>query len=125
MCRYSAPREYVGKTVTIKAFVFKLEVTSSDRLIAIHQRSYERNEEVLDPFHYLPVLLRKPGAFERATPIVKWRLPPAFDIYRRRLKERYEGSRGIKEYIRVLMLLRDHPVDDVTAAVEKALSTGS
>jgi len=121
---YSVPREYVGKTVTIKAFVFKVEVTSNDKLIAIHQRSYERYEEVLDPFHYLPVLLQKPGAFERATPIVKWPLPPAFDIYRRRLKERHEGSTGIKEYIRVLMLLRDHPVDDVTAAVEKSLFHG-
>ena len=121
---YSVPPEYVGKIVTIKAFVFKLKIAYHDKMIAIHERSYVRDEEVLDPFHYLPVLLRKPGAFERATPIVRWSLPPAYDIYRRRLKQRHEGSRGIKEYIRVLMLLKDHPLDDVTAAVEKALSCG-
>jgi hypothetical protein len=79
---------------------------------------------MLDPHHYLPVLLRKPGAFERATPIVSWPLPPVYDLYRRRLKERHEGSRGIREYICILMLLKDHPVEEVTTALEKALFYG-
>lgn len=121
---YSVPREYVGKVVTIKAFVFVVKITCQDKEIARHERSYGRDEEILDPFHYLPVLLRKPGAFDRATPIVRWSLPPAYEVYRHRLKQRLEGSRGIKEYIRVLLLLKDHPMDKVTAAVEKALSSG-
>jgi len=121
---YSVPPEYVGKTVTVKAFVFQVIIALAETVIAVHQRSYDRGEEVLNPHHYLPVLLRKPGAFERATPIVKWPLPPVYDLYRRHLKERHEGSRGIREYIRVLMLLKDHSVDDVTAAIEKALSYG-
>jgi transposase len=119
---YSVPPQYVGKTVTVKAFVFRVAIALRETVIATHARSYERDEEVLDPHHYLPVLLRKPGAFERATPIVTWPLPPVYDLYRRRLKERHEGSQGIREYIRILMLLKDHPVDEVTAAVEKALS---
>jgi transposase len=121
---YSVPPQYVGKTVTVKAFVFQVMIALAEKVIAVHARSYERDEEILDPHHYLPVLLRKPGAFERATPIIAWPLPPAYDAYRRRLKERHEGSRGIKEYIRVLMLLKDHPMDEVTTAVEKALSCG-
>ena len=121
---YSVPPQYVGKTVTVKAFVFQVIIALQETVIAVHERSYERDEEVLDPHHYLPVLLRKPGAFERATPILTWPLPPVYDRYRRRLKERHEGSQGIKEYIRILMLLKDHPLDEVTAAVEKALSYG-
>jgi transposase len=121
---YSVPPQYVGKTVTFKAFVFQVTIALKETVIAVHQRSYDRDEEILDPHHYLPVILRKPGSFERATAIIKWPLPPAYDMYRRRLKERHEGSRGIKEYIRVLMLLKDHPMDDITAAVEKALSYG-
>lgn len=121
---YSVPPQYVGKTVTVKAFVFQVIIALSETVIATHTRSYDRDEEMLDPHHYLPVLLRKPGAFERATPIVTWPLPRAYDTYRRRLKERHEGSQGIREYIRILMLLKDHPVDEVTAAVEKALSYG-
>jgi transposase len=121
---YSVPPQFVGKTVIVKAFVFRVMIALAEKVIAVHARSYDRDEEILDPHHYLPVLLRKPGAFERATPIIAWPLPPAYDTYRRRLKERHEGSTGIKEYIRILMLLKDHPVDEVTAAVEKALSCG-
>jgi hypothetical protein len=121
---YSVPPQHVGKTVTVKAFVFQVIIALAETVIALHARSYERDEEMLDPHHYLPVLLRKPGAFERATPIVAWPLPPVYDTYRRRLKERHEGSQGIREYIRILMLLKDHPEEEVTAAVEKALSYG-
>ena len=121
---YSVPPQYVGKTVTVKAFVFQVIITLHESVIAVHERRYDRDTEVLDPQHYLPVLLRKPGAFDRATPILTWPLPPVYDTYRHRLKERHEGSRGIKEYIRILMLLKDHPLAEVTAAVEKALSYG-
>ena len=76
---YSVPPQYVGKTVTVKAFVFQVIIALPETVIAAHARSYERDEEVLDPHHYLPVLLRKPGAFERATPIVTWPLPPVYD----------------------------------------------
>jgi transposase len=121
---YSVPARYVGKTVTVKAFVFRVIIALAEKVIAVHARSYARSEEMLDPHHYLPVLLRKPGAFERATPIVSWQLPPIYETYRRRLKERHEGSQGIREYTRILMLLKDHPMDEVTAALEKALSLG-
>lgn len=119
---YSVPSEYVGKTVTVNAFVFRIEIAFHDKVIAVHDRTYERNEEVLKPHHYLPVLLRKPGAFERATPIVKWHLPEIYERYRRGLKMRHEGSRGIKEYIRILILLKGHPLKDVSTAIEKALA---
>lgn len=121
---YSVPPEYVGKIVTVKAFVFQVTIALQETVIAVHERRYEREEEALNPHHYLPVLLRKPGAFERATPILTWPLPPVYDRYRRRLKERHEGSQGIKEYIRILMLLKDHSLAEVSAAVEKALSCG-
>jgi hypothetical protein len=87
-------------------------------------RSYDREEEVLDPHHYLPVLLKKPGAFARATPILKWPLPVVYEAYHRRLQKHQEGSGGTKEYIRILMLLKDHPLQQVTAAVEQASGSG-
>ena len=94
------------------------------RCIASHGRSYGREEEVLDPHHYLPVLLKKPGAFARATPILKWPLPAVYEAYHRQLQERREGSGGTREYIRILMLLKDHPLQEVTAAVEQAAALG-
>jgi NDP-sugar pyrophosphorylase family protein len=68
---YSVPPQYVGKTVTVKAFVSQVIIAHAEKVIAVHARSYDRDEEILDPHHYLPVLLRKPGAFERATPICR------------------------------------------------------
>jgi transposase len=89
---YSVPPRYVGQVVTIRASVFRVEIAWQDQEIASHSRSYGREEEVLDPHHYLPVLLKKPGAFPRATPILKWSLPPVYEAYHRQLRERREGQ---------------------------------
>lgn len=121
---YSVPPEYVGRLVTVHAYVFQVTIAYQDRVIASHARNYGREEGVLEPHHYLPVLLRKPGAFARATPILKWPLPPVYEAYHRRLREHREGSGGTREYIRILMLLKDHPIKDVTGAVEQASRSG-
>ena len=121
---YSVPPRYVGQVVTVRAYVFRVEVAWQDQVVASHSRSYGREEEVLDPHHYLPVLLKKPGAFARATPILKWPLPPVYEAYHRQLRDRRAGQAGTREYIRVLMLLREHPLPAVTAAVEQAAATG-
>jgi uncharacterized protein (DUF427 family) len=47
--------------VTVHAYVFRVEMAWQDRVIASHNRSYGREEKVLGPHHYLPLLLRKPG----------------------------------------------------------------
>lgn len=121
---YSVPPEYVGRLVTVHAYVFRVEMAWQDQVIASHNRSYGREEEVLDPHHYLPVLLRKPGALARATPILKWPLPPVYEAYHRQLQDHREGSVGTREYIRILMLLKDHSLPAVTAAVEQAAALG-
>jgi len=121
---YSVPPRYVGQLVTVRAYVFRVEIAWQDQVVASHSRSYGREEEVLDPHHYLPVLLKKPGAFLRATPILRWPLPPVYEAYHRQLRERREGQGGTREYIRILMLLQDHPLPAVTAAVEQAAAVG-
>ncbi len=121
---YSVPPRYVGQLVTLRAYVFRVEIAWQDQMVASHIRSYGREEEVLDPHHYLPVLLKKPGAFARATPILRWSLPPVYEAYHRQLRDRREGQAGTREYIRILMLLQDHPLPAVTAAVEQAATMG-
>ena len=121
---YSVPADYVGRQITMHAYVFRVAIACQDNIIATHARSYGREEEVLEPHHYLPVLLRKPGAFARATPMLKWPLPPVYETYHRRLRERLEGGAGTREYIRILMLLKDYALQEVTAAVEQAAGLG-
>jgi hypothetical protein len=110
--------------VAIHAYVFRVDIACRDKVIASHARSYGREEEMLEPHHYLPVLLRKPGAFARATPIMKWPLPPVYETYHRRLREDRDNGAGTREYIRILMLLKDHGLPEVTAAVEQAAGLG-
>ncbi len=110
--------------MTVRAYVFRVEIAWQDQVVATHRRSYGREEEVLDPHHYLPVLLKRPGAFPRATPILRWPLPPVYEAYRRQLQKRQEGSLGTRDYIRILLLLKNHALQEVTAAVEQAADLG-
>ncbi|HRJ45253.1 MAG: hypothetical protein KJZ86_25865 [Caldilineaceae bacterium] len=49
-------------------------------MIASHPRAYARQQEILDPLPYLPLLEEQPGAFEHALPRRCWRerWPPAY-----------------------------------------------
>ncbi len=69
-------------------------------------------------------MLKKPGAFARATPILRWPLPLVYEAYHRQLRDRRKGQAGIREYIRILMLLQDHLLPAVTAAVERTATMG-
>ncbi len=44
-------------------------------MIARHPRSYEREDFVFDPLHYLALLEQKIGALDQAAPLVGWDLP--------------------------------------------------
>ena len=69
-------------------------------------RSYERDDFVYDPIHYLPLLERKPGALDQAAPLQGWELPDEFGTLRRLLESRM-GRRGKREFVQVLRLLGD------------------
>ena len=46
-------------------------------------RSYERDDFVYDPIHYLPLLEQKTGALDQAAPLQGWDLPEEFGTLRR------------------------------------------
>ena len=71
--RYSVPVEQAYPNLVIKATTFEVEILHQHRVIARHRRSYGRDEDVMDPLHYLPLLEQRPGAFEHAKPIRRWR----------------------------------------------------
>ena len=64
------------------------------------------------------------GPWPRATPLVKWALPPVYEAYHRQLRDHRERSGGTREYIRILMLLKDNSLPEVTVAVEHAAALG-
>ena len=93
-------------------------------VIARHPRSYERDDFVYDPIHYLPLLERKTGALDQAAPLQGWDLPEEFGTLRRLLESRM-GRRGKREYVQVLRLLETFSRLEVHAAVRDAIRLGA
>ena len=98
-------------------------VSGNGREIARHRRMYGYKEQALNPYHYLGVLERKPGALRDGAPFKNWKLPRVFDDYRRLLKEKYPDD-GDRYFARTLVLLKDWPLRDVVEAVNRATSLG-
>jgi hypothetical protein len=117
---YSVPVAYAYREVIVKAYVDCIVICHKDTLIARHERSYQKNDFVFDPVHYLPLLERKPGALDGARPFTSWLLPDCFETLRRSL-EAGNGTAGKREYVLILQLLRDFSVNEVRRAIEQAL----
>jgi len=117
--RYSIPRRYAFETVTVKAYVDRVEFVHRHTVIARHERSYQRHEWVLDPVHYLVTLSRRPAALDHAPVYRDWHLPAVFGQLRQRLEDHHGPTRGARQFIRILQLLVEHPVSRVQQAIEQ------
>jgi len=116
---YSVPVEYAHQDVTVKSYVHKVKICHKDEVIAVHRRCYDKDELILEPLHYLPLLERKPGGLDGAMPFTGWELPECFDTLRRYLEAR-NGNPSKREYIQILQLLRDYEMSEIRRAVETA-----
>ncbi len=89
------------------------------------RRDWGKEQTAYDPRHYLALLERKPGAFDlRPAPLEQWDLPLCFRLLRRRL-EADLGSKGTREFIKVLRLMEHASLHQLTGAVEVALRIGA
>ena len=93
-------------------------------IIARHPRSYDREDMVFDPIHYLPLLEHKIGALDQAAPLAGWELPDAFPTLRRLLEARM-GKAGKREYVQVLRLVETFDLEVLHGAVKDALRLGA
>ncbi len=75
---YSVPTEYGHREVLVKGYVQEVVFACQSEIIARHGRSYEREDLVFDPLHYLALLEQKTGALDQAAPLVGWELPVCF-----------------------------------------------
>ena len=60
--RYSVNAKAAGRMVLVRTHAERICVWLDDELVADHPRSFKREQVIYDPWHYLPVLVRKPGA---------------------------------------------------------------
>ena len=120
---YSVPTAWGHREVVVRGYVHEVVISCSAEIIARHARSYEREDFVFDPLHYLALLERKIGALDQAAPLAGWQLPEAFATLRRLLEARM-GKQGKREFVQVLRLMEVFRVDDVAAGVRDAIDRG-
>ncbi len=116
--RYSVPHAQAFCTVTVKAYVERIELVAGDLVVATHRRSYQRGEQILDPRHYLVTLGRKPACLDHSAVYRQWQLPESFTVLRQTLEATHGSAGGARHYIRVLQLLQEHPLEHVSRAIE-------
>ena len=63
---YSVPVAYGHRDVLVRGYVGEVVISCGAEVIARHPSSYERDDFVFDPVHYLPLLERKTGALDQA-----------------------------------------------------------
>ena len=120
---YSVPVDYAHRQCVVKVFAERVEVRCGTEVIADHKRAEGRYEHVLDPMHYLPLLERKPGLLKNGMPFKPDPWGEAFSRMRNELAWRRPED-GARRFIRILLLLREHPAEAVADAVETCVRGG-
>lgn len=123
--RYSVPVECTDHSLFLHAFVDRVEITDGGKVVATHPRCYEREQDVLNPFHYLPLLRKRPGALDHAKPLKTWPHPPVLDQYLAALREQLPHRAATLEFLKVLELCRQHSLAEVAQGVGQAMSARS
>jgi transposase len=121
--RYSVPTDQAYRNLVLKAYPFRIDILHLEKVIASHQRCYDRKQDILDPLHYLPLLEQRPGAFDYAKPIRRWRedWEPIYERLLAHLRAKWPDGQGVREFIRILKLHQEYPTDLVAQAVTEAL----
>jgi hypothetical protein len=117
------PADHAHEALWLRAYVDRVEITNGHRMLAVHTRCYKREQDILNPLHYLPLLEQRPGAWEQAKPIQQWRehWPEVYDLYLAALRERFSTSQATREFVRILRLHEDHSEEIIARALQQAL----
>ena len=125
--RYSVPTNIREKQLVLRAYPFRIEILAMDAIVATHPRCFDRQQDVIEPLHYVPLLVQRPGAFEHALPVRRWRRywPAEFDELLEGLRQRWPDGRGVREFLAILQLHQEHSQELVHKAVRMALELGA
>src|SRR6476660_9514269 len=121
---YSVPTSFGHREVIVRGYVHEVVIACGTEVIARHPRSYEREDFVFDPLHYLALIEQKINALDQAAPLAGWQLPEEFATLRRLLETRM-GKKGKREFVQVLRLMETFRIEDVMAAVGDAIARGA
>jgi transposase len=124
--RYSVSTDQAYRNLVLRAYPFRVDIVHMNDVIASHPRCYGQEQDILDPLHYLPLLEQRPGSFEHAKPLRRWRegWPPAYERLLEQLRAQSKNGHSVREFVRILNLHKEHPAHLVARAIEQALEYG-
>ena len=104
-----------------RAYADRIELRQDGRIVGEHRRCFGRDRTIYDPWHYVPVLARKPGALRNGAPFKDWVLPGAMERIRRRLAGSGDGDR---QMVAILSAVLTDGLPAVEAACAEAIGEG-
>ena len=119
--KYSVMALAVGRPVEIHAYADRIIIRQDGQIVADHARCFGREQTIYDPWHYVPVLARKPGAMRNGAPFKEWVLPNALGRVRQKLRNAKDGDR---QMVSILTAVLADGLPAVEAACAEALSAG-
>jgi transposase len=120
--RYSVRAQAVGRPVEVHAYADRIVIRQDGEIVGEHPRRLGRDQTIYDPWHYVPVLARKPGAWRNGAPFKDWVLPGALERVRRRLAQVDDGGRQMVEILSAVTIDGLGPVE---AACAQAIADGT
>ena len=120
--QYSVPCEEAGKDVEVKAYAERIKVVRGGKQLAEHKRAFGRDKAIYEPWHYVPLLERKPGALRNGAPFQSWALPEPFEQIREALRRYADWDR---QFAGILTAVPGHGLAAVTQACATALAQGA
>ncbi|MCE6957542.1 IS21 family transposase [Cereibacter sphaeroides] len=119
--KYSVVATAIGRPVEVHAYAERIVIRQDGVIVGEHQRVFGRGQTVYDPWHYVPVLARKPGALRNGAPFRDWVLPPALAAIRRKLAGSDDGDR---QMVQILSCVAADGLPAVESACREALDQG-
>ena len=119
--KYSVAASAIGRPVEIRAYADRIELRQDGRPVGDHVRCFGRDQTIFDPWHYVPVLARKPGALRNGAPFKDWILPASLERVRRKLAAVDDGDR---QMVDILTAVLSDGLAPVEAACAEALREG-
>ncbi len=120
--KYSVLSTYSQKEHSIKVTAEKIKVYNNKKeIIALHKRAHKGlQKEVFNFRHYLPALLEKPRALDKAKCIKQSGFPSVFWDYLKGLNKHQRN--GNREMVKILLLEKDHSLKNIFFAMEWGLN---
>ena len=122
--RYSVPAQWANTVVSVRLTADRVRMVADGQLIAEHSRHFGRDQLVCDPWHYLPVLEKKPGALRHGAPFQSWDLPVSIKVVRDRILKQDKGDRAFVDLLLMARSLGNSGLETLEVACDLTLQTG-